>query len=405
VWSKERTLREKELRRSTKLSTVVVALCAGACKSGGQQEPTTTGEIDYQITASIGDDLANDNASFGQVSGLSMDRSGRIYVADVLSHHVKVFSPEGKFLFAIGRKGAGPGEMDSPCCIAFDPRGELWVRDNGNSRYSAYTVGDTNAVFVRQIRMAHSDANLFADVTFDAEGRVIDIGSRTDAQGNHARHRFTLLPDGAVAADITIPNVPQESTGIKLIDRPIPNGKVTFYAYPPYGPLQMVAHAPNGEWAHGLNSRYVIDWRQSDGSLIRTVTGDVMEGPLVSAEERSRAEQNLLNDRKRFGTDPGYSVPARKQPLRRIFFDASGRLWVQLSVAEKTPQRAHIYDRNGARVGEAVWPVEADITHGVMRGDTVWGVATDSLGVNTIVRLTPIPRRYGINAGRPALPQ
>jgi hypothetical protein len=370
-----------------------LVLWGGACDNGQPPPQPTLREIEYAVASRIGDALTDDEASFGRVSGLALDRNARVYVADYQNHHVKVFSPDGKFLFAVGREGAGPGEMANPCCAAIDPQGQLWVRDGGNRRYSVYSIGDTNAVFQHQIRMAHSDENRFAAVTFDAQGRVIDIGARAAPQGQPATHRMTLAADGSVAQDITVPDVPPESTGVKLIERTLPVGKVILFAYPPYGPSAMVAHAPNGEWAHGLSSRYVIDWRQADGSLIRTVHGDVTEGPPLTAEEKSRAEKNLVNDQKRFGTNPGFSVPARKQPLRGIFFDSSGRLWVQLSAEQNAPQRADIYNRNGERVARAHWPVGTDLSWGVIRGDTVWGVATDSLGVNTIVRLTPNTRR------------
>jgi hypothetical protein len=165
------------------------------------------------------------------------------------------------------------------------------------------------------------------------------------------------------------------------------NTNITLFVYQPYGPVQLVGYALNGEWAHGLSSRYALDWRGADGKLIRHITGNIEQGPALTTEERGRAEESLQRDRKRIGQDPGFSIPSHKPPLRRIFFDTMGRLWVELSTPERAPRRAHIYDRSGQRVAEAEWPAEVDLDFGVVRGDTAWGVAVDSLGVQTLVRL------------------
>lgn len=69
--------------------------------------------------------------------GITLDKEGRIYISDHgNSHQVKVFSPTGKFLHAIGRPGkptAGPYDplhLNHPHGIAIDSRDQLWVTEN-----------------------------------------------------------------------------------------------------------------------------------------------------------------------------------------------------------------------------------------------------------------------------------
>lgn len=68
---------------------------------------------------------------------LTLDSTGNIYVSDHgASHQVKVFSPTGKFLRAIGRAGApkaGPYDelhMNHPDGLAIDSSNRLWVTEN-----------------------------------------------------------------------------------------------------------------------------------------------------------------------------------------------------------------------------------------------------------------------------------
>jgi hypothetical protein len=116
---------------------------------------------------------------FGRISGLTLLADGRVAMVDALNHEVRIFEQDGTHALSFGRSGAGPGEFDSPCCIAADARQCLRVRDNGNAHYSIFDVAHDSAVHVGQVRMAHGDANRWAPVTFDADGNVIDIGARS----------------------------------------------------------------------------------------------------------------------------------------------------------------------------------------------------------------------------------
>jgi hypothetical protein len=69
--------------------------------------------------------------------GITLDAQGNILISDGgASHQVKVFTPEGKFVRAIGKAGAptagpyDPLHMNNPAGMAVDPNGRLWVTEN-----------------------------------------------------------------------------------------------------------------------------------------------------------------------------------------------------------------------------------------------------------------------------------
>ncbi|MBW3656616.1 MAG: 6-bladed beta-propeller [Gemmatimonadetes bacterium] len=68
----------------------------------------------------------------------TMDRAGRLLVADDLNHRVAVFGRDGRFVGSIGRKGRGPGEFESPWLVVTDARDSIFVWDMALSRVSVF---------------------------------------------------------------------------------------------------------------------------------------------------------------------------------------------------------------------------------------------------------------------------
>ena len=67
--------------------------------------------------------------------------------------------------------------------------------------------------------------------------------------------------------------------------------------------------------------------------------------------------------------------------------DAFGRLWVELSVPQGGTRRADVYARDGSLERRVTWPGDIDVSYGAVSRNGVWGVRTDSLDVQTLIRL------------------
>jgi len=72
------------------------------------------------------------------VSQTPITKKTRVFVTDVNSHQVQVFSDQGDFLFRFGSKGCGPGQFVSPCGITVSNDGELIVCDRFNCRIQVF---------------------------------------------------------------------------------------------------------------------------------------------------------------------------------------------------------------------------------------------------------------------------
>jgi hypothetical protein len=327
--------------------------------------------------------------AFGRVAGLIEDSAGRIYVADYQAGEVRVFASDGQHLYSFGGKGAGPGELSGPCCLAWAPDGSLWIRDGGNQRYSGFQVEDSSAIFLSSLTMAHADYSYFAPVTFTADGDLIDVGHRRKADGEQELVRFVVDSKGEVTEAGTLARASVEALGGHTVTRTMQQGQVRFFFYQPFSPGDLVTHGPQGRWAHGISSAYDITLRQGDSS--RQIVGTAAS-PRLSSEERASAVRRMEDDAARAGVPIDqlpYGVPESKPPLQTIFFDAGGRLWVELSRIDGRPRIAEVWDLGGNLTRRVQWPEDITLAHpGWVSEHSALGIRRDSLGVEYVVRLT-----------------
>jgi hypothetical protein len=347
--------------------------------------PRRTATIDLEI----GEVDGAGPATFGRISGLALLPDGRLLVLDGNADEARVFDGEGRFRFAFGRSGEGPGEFGGACCVGVDDEGRIWVRDGGNARYDVFALDDTAAQYRFSVRMGHADVNFWAPITFDRRGRLIDIGHRPDGNGL-ALVRLHTDTAGTVGDSVRIPAIPPESTGVRVITRSSPAGNAMRYLYPPFGPRELIAHGPGGTYAKAVSSNYRIAWFRADGSQLRVIEQEGRTGPPLSVAERERAQESIDADAERFdlSATERFSVPDRKQPLSGLAFDTEGRLWVLLTPAAGAERMAEVRDTTGALVFTAHWPADVDPTFtGVLTDSAALAVRRDSLDVESVVRL------------------
>jgi hypothetical protein len=82
--------------------------------------------------------LDGEHDSFGQIADVTLDRHGRVYVADNAAHRVSVFQGDGRFIATLGREGQGPGEFESPWLVRVDPNDSVFVWDMSLGRMSVF---------------------------------------------------------------------------------------------------------------------------------------------------------------------------------------------------------------------------------------------------------------------------
>ena len=79
--------------------------------------------------------------------------SGKIIVSDSGSHTVRVFTPEGTYLHAIGRYGNRDGQLKVPYGVCSDQQENVYIADHYNDRVSVFSI---DGVFLQHALTATS---------------------------------------------------------------------------------------------------------------------------------------------------------------------------------------------------------------------------------------------------------
>lgn len=87
----------------------------------------------------IGDKSGDENYMFSSLNSVQVDDEGDIIIFDRKEVCIKVFDKNGKYLRKFGKKGQGPGEIQSPYKIHLAGGKDITIMDRGNNRFSYYS--------------------------------------------------------------------------------------------------------------------------------------------------------------------------------------------------------------------------------------------------------------------------
>ena len=82
--------------------------------------------------------LGSGDGQFSDPSGVAIDASNNVYVADKNNSRIQKFDSSGTFLSTWGSLGSGDGQFSDPLGVAIDSSNNVYVADKGNSRIQKF---------------------------------------------------------------------------------------------------------------------------------------------------------------------------------------------------------------------------------------------------------------------------
>jgi DNA-binding beta-propeller fold protein YncE len=104
----------------------------------------TNGEAALQVCASEckAGIAGSGNGQFNYVTGLNVDSSGNLWVADYGNNRIQEFNEKAEFVRKFGSTGKGTEQFEGPLNIAFSG-GNLYITDSANSRVQEFSATGT----------------------------------------------------------------------------------------------------------------------------------------------------------------------------------------------------------------------------------------------------------------------
>ena len=357
----------------------------------GSQVPRLRGEVEVSIGVVEGESPY----LFEDVSALTRDRDGRVYVADSGASDVRAFGPTGDYLYRVGGPGEGPGEFGRfrLCGLAFDPEGRLWV--NQLKWLHIFSVSEAGAAYVDEVTVHDEERSTGAScgnpMFVGPTGLTVPRYRAVITEGVYDEHahvaangviisRLPLVTELPEYGEWEWPRVPLRAPGLITNTGEELQTRVV---EPPFAARNLVVSAPNGSFAQAFSPEYDIRVYHADGAPKARLRRD-LAGPVVTAAEARRERERM----ERLRDVPEYRMPERKPVINRMWFDEEGRLWVLLWPAESNRSyEAHVYDDDGTLLHVAEWPRGIGLWYGGVRGDIAVGLREAEFDVQQVVIL------------------
>ena len=129
---------------------------------------------------------------FNFPTNLTVNRSGRLYVADTLNFRIQMFNPDGGFLGEFGTQGDTPGTLNRPKGVGVDSEGHIYVADSSFNNFQIFDAAGQLLLYVGSGGSEPGEFFLPAGLSIDDRDRVYVAD-----QGNARVQVFEYLKPGA----------------------------------------------------------------------------------------------------------------------------------------------------------------------------------------------------------------
>lgn len=415
------------LRHLLTLPVVTAALLALAACGGGQPEDrgpvvsrTARGDTTVVRTesgsvwgadatlvpeVSIGELDGDLEYLFGRLASLNVGPDGTIYVVDEQVPELRAFAPDGTYRATLGRPGEGPGEIQGPDGgLGVLSDGRILVRDPANNRIQVYGPdGEALATWPARGNF-YTSRQFFWDRNDNVYTQIL-LEPTADIR-NWVIALVRIGPDGAPGDTLVPPDAGYEGPRLEARGGAEGDQHVSRTGVP-FSPGEEYTFHPGGYFVHGVSDQYELRLlRPGDPLIIQRAAEAAPVTDGERAEEEARVTRNLRQVQPNWRWS-GPGIPDRKPFFDALFVGRDGRIWVTVpqpgvevedpdydpqdpqSVPDRwrEPVAYDVFQEDGTYLGRVATPMGfSNRPTPVFKGDTVWAVTRDDLGVQRVVR-------------------
>lgn len=393
------TRRFQRVLRAWSAGAVPAALVlAASAMAGGPGAPER-----IRPPAPLQADLRVDG-EFSNARSVAVDSRGNMYVADADLQEIRAFSPSGKQLPRIGRRGGGPGEFRRLLSVSAGRGDTLFAFDVAQQRITAFTPDTAHRVAFTTALPGVGTGRASYHLLVPSAGSFIvqystPHGARNRARSRHisirgVRRNGTLLP----APSLRVPD--REGFTSRLPGNRVQVGSL------PYGRQPFLRLGPDDRLYYGWSGTpmvyiYGLDGQRVGSLRLPFAPGSVGEEEidrLLESVDPKSLDYTVISQAAR-----QKRIPGTKPIFRGFLVDDQGRMWINVVGSDEvlvSTERGFVYTsatrsgagastwwvvrRDGRAVGKVSLPESVELM--VVRGGKAYGIEVDEDGVQRLVR-------------------
>lgn len=321
------------------------------------QEPSPSPGIPSQMRIEkelrIGKSSGRDEYMFGDARGVAVDDFGKIFVLDSKRTLIRVFDRNGAYLKTIGRKGQGPGELQTPQHIFTTWKNEIMIEDHSPRQFVFYSW----------------DGEFLRNVSFV---RVFIFTTGIDSEGNIIGILQTQEPDGAVQV---LNRYSPEFKYLHTLGYPIKGKRGTYNFFKPWL-----------RWSVFRGNHVIFSFSEKYELLIYDSRGKLVKKIIKKYKPVKISEEELAYMRKvvRLPSTVRLIVPTHHTAFQRFSVDDNDRIFVQ--TWERTKDgKGFVYDVFSPE-GICIARVPLNGMPRVWKHDKLYTIEVDDDGYQYVVR-------------------
>jgi hypothetical protein len=386
--------------------TATLLLCAliwSACGADRRSEvPHRLVPLALSEGLVIGSADGSEPYTFTRISDITVDPSGRIYVLDQIDARILVFDHSGRFVRTVGRRGEGPGEFVQPTGMGW-VGDTLWVSDQRLARIALFDTAGS-AIGTRSVYELTGNQQPIGLVHLAADRSLIVrplIVLEAVAEGLNAVPLLRVPPGGTTATAETLAVLDVAHTALIVgnrlprqppsIQTTQPLRKGTRIGFARDGSLVVMVdesdREPGGGQAEiraiapGAGVVFHVKFPSTGARVTRELSDSlithwsdalVRRGWFDAREARSHVRGRL-------------EIPSYQPSFDEVVVARDGTTWLRRFELPTPPERQYlVLDTGGTVVADVVVPDGSrlfEVSH-----DAAYGVRTDTLGVQYVVR-------------------
>jgi hypothetical protein len=264
---------------------------------------------------------------------VEVDQTGNIYVIDGKAVQIKVYDSQGNFVRAIGRRGQGPGEFQSPRSFCLTPQQSLAVCDSLSRQVVIFGL---DGQFIRALP---DKTRSFMDVRVNAKG---DIIATQMVVGEEAREELVWF-DSELKPLLTVASV-------QMAKYPVFN---------PFLPYIYFGLTADGDVLWGKTTEYVFNVVNAEGKTVRKIVKNY-DPEILTQEDKDKKIKETFGEE---GAPSGVTIEWSKYfpAFQDFVMDERGWLYVRPYTKEKVEKGViyDVFDADGRYVARVVLPERA----------------------------------------------